>query len=312
MVRDSYGERSPGATSCTSAATGASKGCGRCCSCCSLAGCSSTNSIVLDSDDESTAVPLTVLTGRVAANAAAASGCTSMASSSPAPVLLLIVTVRDDGDSEETVVGDDDDDEGEISTSVNSSSSSAPPPPPTAPVPLDDDAVSTAAAAVLVSLVGSILIFYLLVYRVCVSMSVLFSCPISTFFSLSFCSFTERTPPAFLPLMSNFGCAVYLFILLGRSVFFLDLLLLDQTDARLLFSTAREPTSSAVFCYPSGNSHQTINSSSEIHMQVYFFILLSHFSRWRCRLHFASPHTLPFLHYRLSLFCAPRTITAIA
>lgn len=121
-------------------------------------------------------------------------------------------------------------------------------------------------------------------------MSVLFSCPISTFFSLSFCSFTERTPPAFLSLMSNFGCAVYLFILLGRSVFFLYLLVLDQTDARLLFSTAREQTPWTVFCYPSGNGHQTINSSSEIQMQVFYS--LSHFSRWRCRFAFCfSTHT---------------------
>lgn len=76
-----------------------------------------------------------------------------------------------------------------------------------------------------------------------------------------------------------FNCATYLY-----------LLVLDQTDARLLFSTAREQTPWTVFCYPSGNGHQTINSSSEIHMQVFYS--LSHFSRWRCRFAFCfSTHT---------------------
>lgn len=79
-----------------------------------------------------------------------------------------------------------------------------------------------------------------------------------------------------------FNCATYLY-----------LLVLDQTDARLLFSTAREQTPWTVFCYPSGNGHQTINSSSEIHMQVFYS--LSHFSRWRCRFAFCfSTHSSLF------------------
>lgn len=151
---------------------------------------------MLDSDDVESTAPLTV-TGRAAA---IASGCTSTvaaaSSSSPVPVLLVVVIVRDDGDNEETVVGDDDDDEGEISTSVNSSSSSAPPPPaPVLVVLLAGeivDAVST--DAVLVSLVGSILIFYLLVYIVCLCCSL----ALSQLFSLSFCSFTNVRRPSFL------------------------------------------------------------------------------------------------------------------
>lgn len=201
---------------------------------------------MLDSEDESAAAALAV-TDRVAI----ASGCTSTAaaaaSSSPVPVLLVVVTVRDDGDSDETVVGDDDDDEGEISTSVNSSSSSNAPPPALALVPLAGEIVDVVStAAVLVSFVGSILIFYLLVYIVYVWVCVVLLPYLNFFHS----RFAHSPTYAGLPSFDvQLRCCICLFFP-RRSVFFLylsiQIKLLDSNPHEIRFFFA------AVYGYPSG------------------------------------------------------------
>lgn len=103
----------------------------------------------------------------------------------------------------------------------------------------------------------------------------LLSCPISTFFTLVLL-IHQHTPPAFLLLMLNFVCAVFVYSSRSIRVFPISSAQ-DLADSRL-FSTLPRPISSAVFCYlfvP-----PAFMSSSGNHTQVLY------------------------PHYSLSLFCA--------
>lgn len=99
-------------------------------------------------------------------------------------------------------------------------------------------------------------------------MSVLFSCPISTFFTLVL--LIHQRSPAFLPLMSTSG-AVFVYYS-RRSVFFLYSLMKTKLmlDSSNLFLLCRAYTALSFRVYA---VLQTTNSSPENHMQLSFITL---------------------------------------
>lgn len=130
-------------------------------------------------------------------------------------------------------------------------------------------------------------------------MSVLFSCPISTFFTLVL--LIHQRSPAFLPLMSTSG-AVFVYYS-RRSVFFLfpqmkTKLMLDSSN--LFLKSVPSLPSYTALSFRVYAVLQTTNSSPENHMQLSFLTLDHDLGGG----HYAALSLSVFSHFLLSLFLA--------